>query len=203
MILVKKASSLILVGFATMTLTGCLSMGGVKYGDAQEVETQTLDFGSTDLQSIAAKMVDSVLTFPPIVEVTAKRRPVLFVDKIKNKTSEHIDTESVTDTISNKMLRSGKFRFVDMTKVAAVQEQMEYQRDSGMVDESKAMKMGRQTGAEYMLYGNLSSIVKTSSSAKDVYYKFTLRLMHLESGIVEWSDEKEIRKTRQKSLFGL
>ena len=196
MILVKKAGSLILVSFAAITMTGCLSMGGVKYGDAQEVETQTLDFGSTDL-------VDSVLTFPPVVEVTSKRRPVIFVDKIKNKTSEHIDTESVTDTISNKLLRSGKFRFVDMTKVAAVREQMDYQRDSGMVDQNKAMQMGRQTGAEYMMYGNLSSIVKSSSSAKDVYYKFTLRLMHLESGIVEWSDEKEIRKTRQKSLFGL
>ena len=137
------------------------------------------------------------------MEVTSKRRPVIFVDKIKNKTSEHIDTESVTDTISNKLLRSGKFRFVDMTKVAAVREQMDYQRDSGMVDQNKAMQMGRQTGAEYMMYGNLSSIVKSSSSAKDVYYKFTLRLMHLESGIVEWTDEKEIRKTRQKSLFGL
>ena len=203
MILVKKAGSLILVSFAAITMTGCLSMGGVKYGDAQEVETQTLDFGSTDLQAIAGKMVDSVLTFPPVVEVTSKRRPVIFVDKIKNKTSEHIDTESVTDTISNKLLRSGKFRFVDMTKVAAVREQMDYQRDSGMVDQNKAMQMGRQTGAEYMMYGNLSSIVKSSSSAKDVYYKFTLRLMHLESGIVEWSDEKEIRKTRQKSLFGL
>ncbi len=203
MILVKKASSFVLIGFSALTLTGCLSMGGVKYGDAQEVETQTLDFGSTDLQSIAAKMVDSVLTFPPIVEITTKRRPVLFVDKIKNKTSEHIDTESVTDTISNKMLRSGKFRFVDMTKVAEVQQQMEYQRDSGMVDENKAMQMGKQTGAEFMLYGNLSSIVKSSSSAKDVYYKFTLKLMNLESGIIEWSDEKEIRKTREKSLFGL
>jgi len=127
---------------------------------------------------------------------------VMFVDTIKNKTSEHIDTESVTDTISSKVLRSGKFRFVDMTKVAAVQKQMAYQNESGMVSKSSAMNIGRQIGAEYMMYGNLSSIVKRSGNSKDVYYKFTLKVMHVESGIVEWSDEKEIRKTAKKSLFG-
>ena len=151
---------------------------------------------------IAGKMVDSLLTFPPIVDITSKRRPVMFVDTIKNKTSEHIDTESVTDTISSKVLRSGKFRFVDMSKVAAVQKQLAYQNESGMVSQSSAMNMGRQVGAEYMMYGNLSSIVKRNGNSKDVYYKFTLKVMHVESGIVEWSDEKEIRKSSKKSLFG-
>jgi uncharacterized protein (TIGR02722 family) len=185
---------------ASLALGGCASK--VKYGDAGAVETTTIDFGSTDLQGIASKMVDSLLTFPPIVDVTSKRRPVMFVEKIKNKTTEHIDTESITDTISTKILRSGKFRFVDMTKVQAVKQQMDYQQDSGLVDSSKAVNFGRQIGAEYMLYGNMSSIVKRGSSTKDVYYKFTLKLMHLESGILEWQDEKEIRKTKSKSLFG-
>jgi len=184
-------------------MTGCFKMGGVKYGDSQAVETTTMDFGSTDLQAIAGKMVDSVLTFPPIVQLTAQRRPVMFVEKIQNKTSEHIDTESITDTISTKILRSGKFRFVDMTKVESVRQQLEYQNESGLVDPSKAMAMGKQIGAEFMLYGNMSAINKTSSDAKDVYYKFTLKLMNLETGILEWSDEKEIRKVREKSMFGL
>lgn len=193
--------SIVAVGVLSVSLGGCA--GKVKYGDAGAVETTTTDFGSTDLQKMAEKMVDSILVFPPIVQVTNKRRPVMFVDTIKNKTSEHIDTESITDTISSRLLRSGKFRFVDMTKVASVRKQMGFQSDGGMVKESTAVKMGQQIGAEYMLYGNLSSIVKRNSSTKDVYYKFTLKLMHLESGILEWSDEKEIRKTKKKSMFGL
>ncbi|MCF6338970.1 MAG: penicillin-binding protein activator LpoB [Gammaproteobacteria bacterium] len=196
----KSAGILLVAGLLSVSLVGCSK--SIKYGDAAEVETTTTGFGSTDLQQIAAKMVDSVLTFPPVVEITAKRRPVMFVDTIKNKTTEHIDTESITDTISTKLLRSGKFRFVDMTKVAAVKQQLDYQNESGMVNQNAAMKMGQQIGAEYMLYGNLSSIVKRNSSRKDVYYKFTLKLMHLQSGIVEWSDEKEIRKSKEKSLFG-
>ena len=190
----------IVISIIVLLLGGCASK--VEYGDAGSVETVTTGFGSTDLQMIAEKMVDSVLTFPPIVKVTNERRPVIFVDSVKNKTTEHIDTESITDTISTRLLRSGKFRFVDMSRVKDVAEQLDFQANSGMVDQKTAARMGRHIGAEYMLYGNFSSIVKKGDDVKDVYYKFTLKLMHLESGIIEWTDEKEIRKTREKKMFG-
>ncbi len=90
-----------------------------------------------------------------------------------------------------------------MTKVESVREQLDYQSESGLVDPSTAAQMGRQIGAEFMMYGNFSSIVKREGSTKDVYYKFTLKLMNIQTGIIEWANEKEIRKTRTKSLFGL
>jgi uncharacterized protein (TIGR02722 family) len=126
----------------------------------------------------------------------------MFVERIKNKTSEHIDTESITDSISTKLLRSGKFRFVDMSRVEAAREQIKFQQDGGMVDSNKSVQFGKQIGAEYMLYGNLSSIVKSNKDKSDVYYKFTMRLMDLESGMVEWADETEIRKTKAKESVG-
>lgn len=196
-----KQIKLIFILAAVMGLSACQSK--VEYGDASEVETVNENFGSTDLQAIAAKMVDSMMVFPPVMSITDTGRPIMFVDKIKNKTSEHIDTESVTDTISNKLLRSGKFRFIDMTKVDTVRKQLDYQNNAGMVDPSTAIKFGRQIGAQFMLYGNLSSIVKQDGSTKDVYYKMTMRLMDLQTGLIEWSDEKEIRKTRSKSFLGL
>ena len=186
---------------ATLLGAGCASK--VEYGDAQAVETVNTDFGSTDLQMIAGKMVDDMMAFPPIVQVTAQRRPVVFVDKVKNKTTEHIDTQSITDTIQTKLIKSGKFRFVDMTKVAAVREQLDFQQQSGMVDPKTAVALGQQIGAEYMIYGNMASITKQSGDTRDVYYKFTLSMMHLQSGIIEWQAEKEIRKTKSKSLFGM
>ncbi len=84
-----------------------------------------------------------------------------------------------------------------------MRQQLDYQNDSGLVDPTTAVAMGKQIGAEFMLYGNMSSIVKRGGSTTDVYYKFTLKLMNLQTGIIEWSNEKEIRKTRSKSLFGL
>jgi len=200
MMMKNSAMALVLGLSAAMLVSGCSTR--VSYGDATETETVDVGFGSTDLQKVAEQMTDSLLSYGPIVELTASERPVLFVERIKNKTSEHIDTESITDSISNRLLRSGKFRFVDMGRVEAVRQQLQYQQEGGLVDPATAIRFGRQVGAEYMLYGNLSSIVKSSGDLKDVYYKMTMRLMDLNSGLIEWSDETEIRKQRERKAFG-
>ncbi|MEW6992011.1 penicillin-binding protein activator LpoB [Colwelliaceae bacterium 6441] len=196
---------LLLISSISLTIlinAGCAQKSVVRYGDATAVETTDINFGSTDLQKVANEMTDSLLLSPVVGTLTNNTRPVVFVERIKNKTSEHIDTESITDTISTKLLRSGKFRFVDMGRVEAVRKQLEFQNEGGMVDATKAIQFGRQIGAQYMLYGNLASIVKSNKDKSDVYYKFTLRLMDLQSGIVEWADETEIRKTRTKASVG-
>lgn len=198
----KKITLLTSALLAAAITSGCAQRSVVQYGDAQAVETTDINFGSTDLQKIANQMTDSLLVSPVIGSLTQNNRPVVFVERIKNKTSEHIDTESITDSISTKVLRSGKFRFVDMTRVNAVREQLNFQNEGGLVDPTKAVQFGRQVGAQYMLYGNLSSIVKSNQDKSDVYYKFTMRLMDLESGIIEWADETEIRKTRTKQSIG-
>lgn len=199
MMLAAVMKPALMVLFA-MSLSACTT---VKYGDATDVETVNVAFGSTDLQQTAKKMVGSFLTFPGVAEITSNGRPVMFVDAIKNKTSEHIDMESITDTISTQLLQSGKFRFVDPSRVEAVMKQLDYQKNSGLVDQNKAVNVGRQVGARYMMYGNLSSIVKREGRMKDVYYKFTMKLIDLETGLLEWQEEKEIRKQRKKGLLGL
>ncbi|WP_409425266.1 penicillin-binding protein activator LpoB [Pseudoalteromonas sp. RW-H-Ap-1] len=198
----KTLSSYAILGLAALTLSGCANKAVVSYGDAQAVETTDINFGSTDLQKVASQMTDSLLSSPVVGTMTANKRPVVFVERIKNKTSEHIDTESITDSISTQLLRSGKFRFVDMTRVEAVREQISFQNEDALVNPSTAVAFGKQIGAQYMLYGNLSSIVKSNADKSDVYYKFTMRLMDMESGLVEWADETEIRKTKEKSTFG-
>lgn len=185
---------------STLLISGCST--STRYGDATAEETVNTDFGSTDLQRIAVKMVDDLLAFPPMVQVTSVKRPILFVDTIKNKTTEHIDMESITDTIQSKLINSGKYRFVDMTQIDKVREQLDFQNNSGMVNKNTAAQIGKQFGAEYMLYGNMASITKQDGSTRDVYYKFTLKLLHLETGLIEWTSEKEIRKTKDKRWFG-
>ncbi|PWI34959.1 penicillin-binding protein activator LpoB [Vibrio albus] len=194
-----KKGILVLIGLA-LVLSGCSNR--VSYGDAQEIETTTIDFGSSDLQKIASEMVDSMLMSGAVGAITYNKRPVVFVERIKNKTAEHIDTESITDSISTKMLNSGKFRFVDMNRVESVRKQLNFQNNDQLVNSNNVIQFGKMVGAEYMLYGNLSSIVKKAGSDKDVYYKMTMRLMDLETGIIEWADETEIRKQESKSLLG-
>ncbi|WP_158972883.1 penicillin-binding protein activator LpoB [Paraglaciecola sp. L3A3] len=198
----NKMLLITVTGLSISLLAGCVNKPVVRYGDAEAVETTNINFGSTDLQKISNQMADSLLLSPVVGTLTANKRPIMFVDSIKNKTSEHIDTESVTDSISTKLLQSGKFRFVDMSKVQAVRDQINFQNEGGLVNTRKAVQFGKQVGAEYMLYGSLASIVKNDADKADLYYKFTMRLMDLESGLVEWADETEIRKTRAKETVG-
>ncbi|MDD5477543.1 MAG: penicillin-binding protein activator LpoB [Candidatus Omnitrophica bacterium] len=190
------------LGLSLFIFPGCATAPVVQYGDAQALQQISTDFSSSDLQQIAASMVDSLLTFPPIVEVTNQRRPVITVDKIKNKTMQHIDTESVTDSIRAKLVKSGKFRFIDRSTDEATTDEVKTQQDSGLVDKSTAVQFGKQIGAEYMLTGNISEIQQHGGRVEDVYYKFTLNLKNISTGILEWTDEKEIRKVSKRPVFG-
>jgi hypothetical protein len=89
-------------------------------------------------------MVDSMLTFPPIVEETSRRRPVVAIDRVKNKTMQHIDTESITDSIRARLLKSGKFRFIDRTTDSQAIDEVRYQQESGLTQAGGAVKFGRQ-----------------------------------------------------------
>ncbi len=193
---------IVAVTIGSMSLaTGCAGPQ-VHYGDAGSVKPISTEFGSSDLQQIADSLVDSLLIFPPIVELTTAKRPVISVDRVKNKTMQHIDTESITDSIRAKLIKSGKFRFIDRTTDAQTIEEIKIQQDSGLVDKSTAVDFGKQIGAEFLLTANFSEIKQKAGSVTDVYYKFTMNLKNLKTGILEWSDEKEIRKVFKKSMFG-
>ena len=183
-------------GLVAMLASGCAST--VEYGDATSMKPVDTGFGSADLQQIAAKMVDSLLADDLIQEISVGGAPLLIVDKVKNKTMQHIDTESVTDSIRTKLIRSRKFSFQDRTTEAALQEELAYQQGAAQ----DAIAFGQQDAPRYMLTANLSEIQQEQGRLKDVYYKFTMNLRDLKSGRLLWADEKEIRKQKTRSVFG-
>jgi PBP1b-binding outer membrane lipoprotein LpoB len=84
---------------------------------------------------------------------------------------------------------------------AAMDQQVEelQRQQSDHYDPEMAAETGRMVGAQYRLEGNITSIVKQVKEVKDVYYKFNLQMWNIRNGLLEWSDEKEIRKTTSKS----
>jgi uncharacterized protein (TIGR02722 family) len=189
--------ALLLSGCATRSPT--LSSGNVEYGDSKTVETLTNEFGSTDLQTIAESMSSSLLQSPVLA---AKSRPLVTIAEVKNHTSEYIDTKSITDSIRARILKSGLVRFaVDTSAMQTQVDELSRQSQSGLYKKSKSLKMGNMEGADFRIEGTITSIVKRIDDIKDVYYKFSLQLIDNESGVMEWADEKEIRKTSNKSMF--
>ena len=181
---------------ATVALTALLaacSTPVTQYGDAKAVEAVNNEFGSTDLQQLATSMTASLLAAPVIQN---GNRPVLTIAEVLNKTSEYIDTKAITDSMRTQMLRSGSVRFaVDVNDMNAQEAELRRQQDKDLYDQNTTRKPGHMVGAAYRLEGDLSSIVKETSDVKDVYYKLNLRLVNVDNGMIEWTDEKDIRKT--------
>ncbi len=179
-------------------LSGCSAH--TMYGDSTAQETLTIDFGSTDLQMIAESMVHSLLSSPL---TQGKVQPVVKVSRVRNKTDEHIDTKAITDKIRTALVASGKVRFVAGEIQQEVIDELEYQRGSGYVDEATRKKIGTLVGADYLLMGEFTSIRKKAGRVEDLYYLFTLNLVDIETGLIAWSEQKEIRKKASRPLFGL
>ena len=185
----KGYSATVCLVVVALFCVGCATK--VQYGDPTAQETLTVDFGSTDLQLIAEKMVHSLLASPVIKE---RHRPILQVASIKNKTNEHIDTKSITDKIRTTLLNSGVVQFTASEIRREVIEELEYQRESDYVDPKTQKRKGRHVGTDFLLTGEITAIKKQKGRTKDVYYKITLNLVDLETALIAWADEKEIRK---------
>ncbi|MBI1380403.1 MAG: penicillin-binding protein activator LpoB [Planctomycetaceae bacterium] len=188
----------------------------VKYDDPDRAETLTIDFGSTDLQTLANAMTNSFLQSPALqfLDQSGKgddKRIIMYVGKVENRTSEHIDTQGITDSIRVKLLQSGRFRFTaDDAGQDQIGDQVRFQQGSGRVDPAQARAFGKQIGADVIMYGTLRSIekgrgrsIETGGTKKeDVYYQFVLNAVNIDTGEIMWADEKDIRKVERRGLFG-
>ena len=193
----------LVAGAILIALAGCQTTSpttgtsGVSYGDAKAVETVTTDLGSTDLQMISEKMTQSLIQHPLIQDVIRKRS-LLMASPVQNKTSEYFDTKQITDTVLMQLQKNGVRYVIEADNMQNQVDELRRQNQSGLYDKSKTVKMGKMQGAKYRLDRSISSIVKKTSDLKDVYYKMNMRLIEIETGIVEWSDEKDIRKSAKR-----
>jgi uncharacterized protein (TIGR02722 family) len=157
-------------------------------------------FSETDMQKMVQKLVASLAASRPIVK--AKKPPIVMVTKLENKTSEHIDTQSIMDMVKVELGRTGAVAFVDKEARGDVAAEYEYQ-DSGMMDKSTQKTKGKQIGADYILNGRLDQIVQEVGQDKTVYYKVTLYLTNLSTNVSEWQDHDQIRKVFQKRRISM
>ena len=200
----KRLLPVLIAAIMLVAIYGC-NKPQVNYTDATAVDTVTTDFSSTDLQTISQNMLESLLSSPVITKAANKNGGTLIVcvGDVKNNTDQHIQTTMLTNAISTKMLNSGLFQLVDMKVMKKVKSQLKFQTKSGMVDPAKAVEVGRMTGAQYMLYGDISNISQRNSDGGSVFYQMTLSMVDLKSGLIVWRNIKQIRKTANRAALGM
>ena len=180
---------------ACAACTGPRAFTRGQYEDPNVIEMLSDQFNENDLQLIAKKMVDSLAASPAFTQIQG--RPIVVVGKMKNSTSEHIDMRSLADKMEVQLQKTNRFAFMDKGARQEIAEEYEYQ-GSGYVRPDQAKRPGEQASADYLMTGEISSIVQEVGADKLVYYKMTAKLHNLRSGIIEWADDKELRKKFEK-----
>jgi uncharacterized protein (TIGR02722 family) len=133
------------------------------------------------------------------VVAESREAPTITVSEVRNKTTEYIDTRVITDKIRTQLTRSGKVRFaVSINEMQNQVDELKRQNQTGLYSSQSKTKMGNMTGAKYRVEGAISSIIKQNKNVRDVFFVFNLNLINNETGLVEWADEKEIRKTASR-----
>jgi len=172
-----------------------------EYDDVEEARLLDDKFNESDAKLLIEDMIGSMATHPVFVD--AQVPPVVQVEGVRNKTAEHVDTKALTDSLRTSLIKSGKVRFSNKEDRATVDGEIEYQHDSGRVRSDTRKDRTGAIGADYILTGDLISNVQQVGNRKLIYYRLTLNLTNLSTGLIEWSDEKPIRKRFKKRGVGL
>ena len=190
------------MSLAAFLVVGCGPQVFTK-GDYENTEKENLlndQWSETDMQKTVHDMVASLVAHPVIAN--AKTPPVVIVTQLQNKTSEHIDTQSVMDMVRVELTKTGKVSFIDKEAREDISNEYNYQ-NSGMVNDATKKGPGGQIGADFVVNGRLDSIVQEVGKDKTVYYKVTLNMTNIKTSVISWTDQKQIRKAYKKKHIGL
>ena len=182
----------------SLTAAGC---GGPRaftkgeYDDPERVELLDDKFNEADMQQMADTTVRAMVACPYVAK--AEKPPVVIVQRVQNRTEEHIDTVAMTDMIRTALIKTGKVRFVNKEERGTISEELDYHA-SGEVSGPTAKKRGGETGADYILSGALMTNILEVGADKLIYYKLTMNLTSMSTKTIDCTEEKQVRKKYEK-----
>jgi uncharacterized protein (TIGR02722 family) len=181
-----------------LALSLVLACGSSRKVTRLETDTTTDlsgQWNDTDSRLVAEEMISDCLSRIWVTDfaVNEGRKPVVTVGSIRNRSSEHINTETFTKDFERELLNSGKVKFV------ASREQRGEIRDERMdqqqyASEETRKEIANETGADFLLYGSINTITDQIEGTKVVYYQTDLELINLESNEKVWIGTKKIKK---------
>lgn len=189
----KKTIPVLFVVF--LAATACSTSKKVQRVD----DTQQIDlsgrWNDTDSKLVAEEMIKDVLSRPwsnEFLEAKGKK-PTVIVGIVKNKTSEHISTETFINDIERELVNSGKVRVVQGGEAREeIRQERADQQEFSSVETAK--NWGLEKGADFILQGTINSITDSNVKEKVMYYQVDLVLTDLETNEKVWIGTKKIKK---------
>lgn len=153
-------------------------------------------WNDTDSQQTAQAMITQSLTEAWLLNFEQQhpgQKPVVIVGFVTNNTDEHIQSETFIRDLEKAFINSGRVRLVaGGAKRDEIRKERAQQQDYSSVDSMK--KWGMEVGADYMLQGDISSIIDSFNKEKVIFYQVNLQLTDIESTEIVWLGDKKIKK---------
>jgi uncharacterized protein (TIGR02722 family) len=176
-------------------MAACSSQKVVTRLDTESVTDLSGRWNDTDSRLVAEEMIADCLSRPWLINFVEARgsKPVVTVGTIRNKSSEHIDTETFTTDFERELLNSGKVKFV-ASKIQR-DEVRDERYDQQEFASAETMKRFREeTGADFLLMGAIKSITDQVEGKRVIFYQTDLELIDIENNEKVWIGSKEIKK---------
>jgi penicillin-binding protein activator len=171
-----------------------------EYTDPDRVIHLTDKFNESDMKLLVKDLMKSLEKH---YALNSSKISTVYIERVSNSTSEHINMKSMTDKLRTALLKTGKIKFHDKDQRKVLDSEYNYQNKSGNVRRDTVIKRGNQIGTDYIISGDLASNTQELGAKKAIYYKLTLNLTDVKTGLIVWSDEKELKKLYKKRSYSM
>lgn len=173
--------------------------------DADKIVDLDGYWNDSDIRIVCDTLIEDCITSPRIAKFESQngRAPVVVIGKIKNESSERIDTSIVEKRFQTAVLNSDVLEFVaSSSERGALLDELEFQDQHASMDTAKSMDNAE--GADFMLSGSVKTQVQKDGKWAVRTYFVYITLTHLETHRIIWQGENsDIKKVikNQKTKF--
>ena len=193
----------VLVLGTVVFVNGCGKSVGVARVDSGKEIALTDKWNDEDSRLVAEEMINDMLSYPWISQFNQRfpgKEPLVTVQRVRNKSHEHIAVDTFVNDIKRAVIRSGKAGFI-----ATLEERQDTRAELADQDMNASadtrMEMGEEDGANFALSGTINSIVDQLDNQRVTYYQVDLKLINLQTAREVWNGSKKIKKFMERKSF--
>ena len=195
------------LGISALLMSGCAafrtSTSDVDVNSGKS-PVERADYNYSDMQNITRKVVDEMVASPFLTDQAAP--PIMMIAGVQNRTSAYVDTKNLTDKMRTLLFKTGRVQFVNEARREDLLKEQGYQAANATPETQTSV--GKQLGAKFMVSGSLVEMETKSGRqvrvSKQVlkYYKLTIEVTDLETGLLAWTTEEEFARQESQPLIG-
>jgi len=197
----KRIIHCMLAGSLCLMAIGCATTKVSRMDASEEMDLSGF-WNDTDSRLVSEEMIRDCIARAWLADFTTEKgkKPRVIVGRVKNKSAEHIATDTFVKDMERELINSGKVKFV---VAKGAREEIREERADQQKFSGDAKEFFKEKSADFMLQGGINSILDSVGGKTVRFYQIELELIDMESNEKVWIGQKKIKKLVKKSKYGM